>query len=146
MSNPDDLQDQLFALASYKNRIERLARERDEAIAERDALRANLETLMGTWDRLARARGDDAYATGVKGTLQSCRSDLAELVASPLPPPAATKERTGRRWTEVLCQQCGGNGVIKITGGVSTCPRCEGRCYEPDVASPADERTPPHEG
>jgi Helix-turn-helix len=37
-----------------------------------------------------------------------------------------------RRWTEVLCQGCGGNGVIKIAGGVSECPRCGGRCFEPD--------------
>lgn len=40
-----------------------------------------------------------------------------------------------KRWTEVLCQQCGGNGVIKIPGGVSQCPRCDGRCYDPAEAS-----------
>ena len=39
-----------------------------------------------------------------------------------------------RRWTDVLCTRCGGNGVVKIPGGVSTCDRCEGRCYEPESA------------
>lgn len=53
----------------------------------------------------------------------------------------------GKRWTEVLCQKCGGNGVVKIPGGVSTCPRCDGRCYEPDVSGgavppPAPEQEP----
>ena len=43
---------------------------------------------------------------------------------------------TGKRWTEVLCMRCGGNGVVKIPGGVSTCDHCEGRCYEPEQ-SPA---------
>lgn len=38
-----------------------------------------------------------------------------------------------KRWTDVLCTKCGGNGVVKIPGGVSECPRCEGRCYEPDA-------------
>ena len=43
---------------------------------------------------------------------------------------------TEKRWTEVLCQSCGGNGVVKIHNGVSICPRCEGRCYEPVDAPP----------
>lgn len=43
------------------------------------------------------------------------------------------RERPPKRWTDVLCHQCGGNGVIKIHHGVSTCPRCSGRCYEPDI-------------
>ncbi len=47
---------------------------------------------------------------------------------------------SGRRWTEVLCQKCGGNGVVKIPGGISQCPRCDGRCYEPDAASSSDEQ------
>ena len=41
-----------------------------------------------------------------------------------------------KRWTEVLCTRCGGNGVVKITGGTSVCDHCEGRCYEPDSPSP----------
>lgn len=47
-----------------------------------------------------------------------------------------------RRWTEVLCQKCGGNGVIKIQGGVSTCPRCDGRCYDPEAAGAAPAPSP----
>ena len=50
--------------------------------------------------------------------------------------PHPEDERKSKRWT-VLCTKCGGNGVVKIPGGVSTCDRCEGRCYEPESA-PAD--------
>lgn len=32
-----------------------------------------------------------------------------------------------------LCRKCCGNGVVKIPGGVSMCPRCDGRCYESDA-------------
>lgn len=42
-----------------------------------------------------------------------------------------TQEASPRSWTEVLCQQCGGNGVVKIHHGVSVCPRCKGHCYDP---------------
>ncbi len=38
---------------------------------------------------------------------------------------------SARRWTDALCHKCGGNGVIRIHHGVSICPRCSGRCYEP---------------
>lgn len=44
---------------------------------------------------------------------------------------------TMKRWTEMLCQQCDGNGVITIPGGVSTCPHCEGDCYEPEASDQA---------
>jgi len=33
-----------------------------------------------------------------------------------------------------LCRECGGNGVVKIPGGISVCPRCAQSCYEPAVA------------
>ena len=36
-----------------------------------------------------------------------------------------------KRWTEVLCQTCGGNGVIQMANGVSECSRCKGSCYDP---------------
>lgn len=32
-----------------------------------------------------------------------------------------------------LCRVCEGNGVLKIPGGISTCPRCRGTCYEPPM-------------
>lgn len=32
-----------------------------------------------------------------------------------------------------LCRLCEGNGVRKIPGGISTCRRCGGDCYEPDA-------------
>lgn len=35
-----------------------------------------------------------------------------------------------------LCRLCEGNGVIKIPGGVSVCPRCRQTCYEPPTHSP----------
>src|SRR5262245_57420230 len=35
-----------------------------------------------------------------------------------------------------LCKVCEGNGVLKIPGGVSVCPRCRGTCYEPPAAAP----------
>ncbi len=55
-----------------------------------------------------------------------------------------------KRWTEVLCTQCGGNGVIKIHHGTSVCPRCDGRCYEPEespspLAVPRQEEEPTRE-
>ncbi len=31
-----------------------------------------------------------------------------------------------------LCSRCGGNGTIKIPGGVSVCPACDGECYGAD--------------
>jgi hypothetical protein len=34
-----------------------------------------------------------------------------------------------------LCRHCKGNGVLKIPGGVATCRRCGGDCYEPDGGS-----------
>jgi hypothetical protein len=33
-----------------------------------------------------------------------------------------------------LCAACGGNGVVKIPGGVSVCDRCHGDCWEPPAA------------
>lgn len=61
------------------------------------------------------------------------RESAVEYLADSVLPqaPAPELKVTGKRWTEVLCQQCGGNGVIKIPGGISTCPHCDGRCYEP---------------
>ncbi len=35
------------------------------------------------------------------------------------------------RLTErALCSECHGNGSVRIPGGVSVCPRCDGRCWE----------------
>lgn len=50
--------------------------------------------------------------------------------------PARQPEPTKTRWTDVLCVKCGGNGVIKIQGGVTTCLRCLGHCYEPEIKEP----------
>lgn len=33
-----------------------------------------------------------------------------------------------------LCKVCGGNGVVKIPGGISTCDRCKGDCWDPSPA------------
>ncbi len=63
---------------------------------------------------------------------------LLKLAAAGSALRASSETATGKRWTEVLCQKCGGNGVVKIPGGVSQCPRCDGRCYEP-APGPATE-------
>lgn len=43
--------------------------------------------------------------------------------------------------TRALCLCCEGNGVIKIPGGVSLCPRCDGDCYDPRVCRSCDALT-----
>jgi hypothetical protein len=46
-----------------------------------------------------------------------------------------------------LCTRCGGNGTLPVRNslneriGVQTCPRCDGRCYDPTPA-PVAPRTP----
>ena len=39
-----------------------------------------------------------------------------------------------------LCSVCGGNGVVKIPGGISVCPRCDGECWEPLEARAGERR------
>lgn len=29
-----------------------------------------------------------------------------------------------------LCRECGGNGTVRLVGGISVCPRCQGDCWE----------------
>ena len=74
---------------------------------------------------------DTAFTLDQKRMTAALNQCAAAEVSSPASPP--------RRWTEVLCTICGGNGVVKIPGGVSQCPRCEGRCYEPETASPPEK-------
>lgn len=31
-----------------------------------------------------------------------------------------------------LCKVCGGNGSLKIPGGIKVCPVCDGDCWEPE--------------
>lgn len=31
-----------------------------------------------------------------------------------------------------LCGECGGNGVVKIPGGIRVCPKCNGECWAPN--------------
>ena len=54
---------------------------------------------------------------------------------------AQEKPNYGKRWTEVLCTKCGGNGVVAIHHGTSVCPRCDGRCYEPESAPEGPQGT-----
>jgi hypothetical protein len=42
-----------------------------------------------------------------------------------------TDDTTPEGGQRELCAHCGGNGVVKLVGGVSVCPRCRGECYEP---------------
>lgn len=51
-----------------------------------------------------------------------------------------------KRWTDELCQKCGGNGTIKIPGGVSECPHCQGRCYEPESTPQSPQQDTPEAG
>ena len=71
-----------------------------------------INTHHPTWDVVAMEFNGGGYTVVV-------HRELLEEVEKP------------KRWTEILCQKCGGNGVIKISGGSSECPRCEGRCYDP---------------
>lgn len=50
------------------------------------------------------------------------RSDRERL---PHGPHAAAQAAADRP----LCATCGGNGVVKIPGGVSVCPGCHGECW-----------------
>ncbi len=63
--------------------------------------------------------------------------DSGTQEAQPATDQPAREASSSRRWTEVLCTRCGGNGVIKIAHGVSSCPHCDGRCYEPEPAREA---------
>lgn len=36
-----------------------------------------------------------------------------------------------------LCRVCGGDGSVKIPGGIRVCPACDGDCWEPEVATRA---------
>jgi hypothetical protein len=47
-------------------------------------------------------------------------------------------------YTDELCRQCEGNGVVKIPGGISVCPRCEGRSYEPAAPTEREPQKVPH--
>lgn len=38
-----------------------------------------------------------------------------------------------------LCSACGGNGVVKIPGGISICNRCDGDCYKSVESSGASQ-------
>lgn len=76
---------------------------------------------------------DAPMVDGRQDEIRAIRSTLNVVVCElePLLLVRASQPSEGKRWTEVLCTKCGGNGVIKIPGGMSECPHCEGRCYEP---------------
>ena len=71
-----------------------------------------------------RRRGFCPYCMGEQPKCMNCGRTLA--AADPPAPGARGIER-------VLCQSCGGNGVVKIAGGIMVCGRCNGDCYEPQA-------------
>jgi hypothetical protein len=68
---------------------------------------------------------------------------VAALRAAPAP-----EGETPRPRERELCRRCEGNGVVKIPGGVSVCPRCHQDCYEPAVQASigADPACPCQDG
>ena len=65
----------------------------------------------------------------------ACEHDAADkpaVVAARQEEPQEPQKASMRDWP--LCRLCEGNGVLKIPGGVSVCPRCRQTCYEPPDA------------
>jgi hypothetical protein len=88
------------------------------------AFRAGFAACQDNTDKYGEYNGD------------SIEEEFAAFAASLRAAPAPEGETPRPRERE-LCRRCEGNGVIKIPGGVSVCPRCHQDCYEPSApASP----------
>lgn len=80
-----------------------------------DVRAAILEAVAKFWS-IYETASDPAEAANAGADLAT--AIRAALDAAPL-----------RLCAVLLCPTCGGNGVLKIPGGVSECPQCQGRCW-----------------
>ena len=71
-----------------------------------------------------------------RGDFSSCSISAISASVASSPAPSAPSHDTG----DGLCSLCEGNGVLKIPGGISECPRCKGRCWASEP--PEGDTTP----
>jgi hypothetical protein len=110
---------------------------RDLVVSSRDVSGISENRVWEWADRLSAASSSPGEPTM---TVRVIRDGKAEDVTFqrtlPDPPCPLCGSSSAPRETQEdeLCRECHGNGVVKIHHGVSVCPRCRGRCWEP--ASP----------
>lgn len=84
-----------------------------------------------------RAEAEDELAVWGDQRLCVIKTDLLSRLVAALDARGEANPTALPPWSQrELCRECDGNGVVKIPGGVSVCPRCKGDCWE-WAASPA---------
>ena len=105
------------------NQLSKIADELDAAIADRPQ---PTPPQYPHWRCRTHGAFDAYWEVGCPTCVREMRAALA----------AMPRQRSS--WEHELCRVCEGNGVFKIPGGISMCPRCRGTCYEPpDAGVPA---------